>query len=415
MKKGVSMQRKRTTRDLYDLPRSALVSHLYRAREVTSAPNLPPVSLFSPDALWEWIRRYLAYVVRPKHFFPPYTASPVSAVYPLSSKNGSEVVNICIAGDWATGTEEAQRVADNMMESSDPDFTIHIGDVYYVGDPPEVNENCLGVRNPRNNYDPVTWPIGKNGSFALNGNHEMYANGVAYFEMLLPRLGLRTDECGTTGQQTSFFCLENEHWRMIAIDTGYNSTGVPMLSQVPYLNRISWIGGDCSLRKELLEWLTNVVRPERDRRGLVLLSHHQYYSAFDRDYRRPAQQLWEAGIQRPVLWFWGHEHRLAGYPLFGIDDLKAFGRCVGHGGMPIELTKPKKRQPVPTFFDERKSPNGFGVNGYVSFSFSGPSLTVEYFDLTGQRILSEQWKVGMDGGVEFVSKQKLITDPDFHA
>src|SRR5262249_34674170 len=162
---------------------------------------------------------------------------------------------------------------------------------------------------------------GKRGSFALNGNHEMYANGVGYFELLLPRLGLRGADNKMQGQQTSFFCLQNQYWRIVAIDTGYNSIGVPILSHVPGLNLIPAIGGDCTLPDPQLQWLTEVVRAAEDSRGLILLSDHQYFSGFQQDYRKPAQQLWKAGVQRKVLWFWGHEHRLAGYDLFGKDDL----------------------------------------------------------------------------------------------
>jgi hypothetical protein len=77
-----------------------------------------------------------------------------------------------------------------------------------VGDPQSVNENCLGIKNPSNNYDPVTWPIGPKGSFALNGNHEMYANGGGYFDVLLPQLGLCDSNGATSGQQTSFFACK---------------------------------------------------------------------------------------------------------------------------------------------------------------------------------------------------------------
>jgi len=58
--------------------------------------------------------------------------------------------------------------------------------------------------------------------------------------------------------------------------------------------------------------LKEMVRPEEDPRGVILLSHHQNYSGFQDQYAKPAQQLWNAGLQRRVLWFWGHEHRLAG-------------------------------------------------------------------------------------------------------
>src|ERR1700743_874409 len=209
-------RRRRRAKDLYDLPRSSALSHLYQAREAVALPNHPPESFFSPSALWAWIRSYLAYVFHEKHVFPPHTASPQNAMYDLLDQSGTETVRIALAGDWGTGTDEAQQVA-NQMHAFDPHFTIHIGDVYYVGDAPEVNENCLGVKNPNNNYDPVKWPLGSVGSFAMNGNHEMYANGIAYFEIFLPELGLKAANGKMTGQQTSFFCLHNCHWSIIAI------------------------------------------------------------------------------------------------------------------------------------------------------------------------------------------------------
>jgi len=65
----------------------------------------------------------------------------------------------------------------------------------------------------------------------MDGNHEMYARGMAYFDVFLPRLGL----AGGTPQQASFFCLENDHWRFIALDTGYNSvrcSSLPMSTRL---------------------------------------------------------------------------------------------------------------------------------------------------------------------------------------
>jgi hypothetical protein len=170
------------------------------------------------------------------------------------------------------------------------------------------------------------------------------------------------------------------------------------------------------LRDELLEWLKQVVMPESDKRGLVLMSHHQYYSGFEQRYRKPARQMWDAGIKRSVLWFWGHEHRLAGYDLYGPDRLQAYGRCVGHGGMPVERGNPKrKRLPQPAFYDNRLSGNGFGINGHVNLSFAGPRLTADYVDLDGKVAFSEDWTVQPTGDVQLLSRRKLATDPDFHA
>jgi hypothetical protein len=56
--------------------------------------------------------------------------------------------------------------------------------------------------------------------FCLDGNHEMYARGFAYFDRILPALGpmLHGKPCA---QKASFFCLENEYWRIIGLDTAY--------------------------------------------------------------------------------------------------------------------------------------------------------------------------------------------------
>jgi hypothetical protein len=410
---SLTRQSQRNVRDLKNLPRSAALSHLRRAAEAAAPPNHPPLSMFSPSALWEWIRSYLSYVFHKKHVFPPHTASPLSALYALLDENGHNEVRVSVAGDWGTGTDEAELVA-KQIKTFEPHFTIHIGDVYYVGDAPEVNENCLGVKNPNNNYDPVTWPLASCGSFALNGNHEMYANGNGYFEVLLPTLGMRDAQGKMLGQQTSFFCLQNAHWRIIAIDTGYNSIGVPILSHIPLLNSIPGIGGDCKLRDELKKWLTEVVVPATDKRGLVIMSHHQPYSGFEGDYPKPAKQLWDAGIRHPVLWFWGHEHRLAGYDLYGQNDLKSFGRCVGHGGMPVSRGDPT-HDPRPIFYDNRLAANGYGVNGHVNLSFDGPKLIAVYVDLNGHQLLQEEWSADGNGAVQLVSKKRLINDPGFHA
>ena len=402
------MRERRQLHDLKDLPRSAALSQLRQAAEATSPPNYPPEALFAPAALVNWARTYLAYVLHKKHYFPDHTASPCAAMYDLAGDPGADSVRVSIAGDWGTGTNEAECVARQVVKFQ-PHFTIHIGDVYYVGDPPSVNENCLGIKNPNNNYDPVTWPLGSGGSFALNGNHEMYANGGGYFDVFLPRLGLRT-AAGMSGQQTSFFCLQNQDWRVIGIDTGYNSIGVPILSGVPWINSIPGIGGDCELPAPLVQWLKDAVRPAEDARGVILLSHQQNYSGFQDQYAKPAQQLWDAGVQRRVLWFWGHEHRLAGYDLNGTGSLKSYGRCVGHGGMPVDLGMPV-REPHPLFYDNRRGAHGFGVNGHVNLTFEGPRVRCSYVDLNGNSLLEETFEVG--GNVELVSQQRVIEDPEF--
>jgi len=242
----------------------------------------------------------------------------------------------------------------------------------------------------------------------------MYANGVGYFDVFLPDLGLRGSDGKFSGQETSFFCLQNEFWRLIAIDTGYNSIGVPILSQIPGISSIPFVGGDCRLRPELIAWLKEVVQPSNDdHRGLIIMSHHQNYSGFETNYRTPATQLWDAGINRPVIWFWGHEHRLAGYDLYGTSKLKSHGRCVGHGGMPVEVDAPK-HEPAPLFYDLRTSRDQYGVNGFVNLTFDGPNLCVDYKDLDDTTILWARWVVEGGGMIRILSGEKMINDDKFH-
>jgi len=161
-----------------------------------------------------------------------------------------------------------------------------------------------------------------------------------------------------------------------------------------------------------MDWLTQVVQPEKDQRGLILLSHHQNYSGFQDQYAMPAQQLWDAGVQRNVLWFWGHEHRLAGYLLHGTGNLKSYGRCVGHGGMPVDLGRPV-HEPRPGFYDDRRGAHGYGVNGHVNLTFAGSRMTALYVDLNGNELLKEIWEA-RGGVVALASQRQIAQDGDFH-
>jgi hypothetical protein len=113
-----------------------------------------------------------------------------------------------------------------------------------------------------------------------------------------------------------------------------------------------------------------------------------------------------------VLWFWGHEHRLAGYDLGGTGDLKSYGRCIGHGGMPVERQRPK-HGPAPAFYDFRGAANGYGVNGFVNLTFQGRELVVNYVDMDGTETLREKFIAADDGAVRLESREKLIGNVEF--
>jgi len=89
--------------------------------------------------------------------------------------------------------------------------------------------------------------------------------------------------------------------------------------------------------------------------------------------------------QQPVLWFWGHEHRLAFYGLRANQGpLRAYGRCVGNGGFPDYLhgIPDDAEQACLKVYDNRRYETvekaNLGFNGYVNLTFTANVLTVEY-------------------------------------
>jgi hypothetical protein len=358
--------------------------------------KLPPLSRFLPKAPLRWLRTYSEYALVRRPKFP---APDEKSLVPISNDT-----KIAVAGDWATGTDESAHIAD-LMGHKKPHYTIHLGDVYYVGDPPSIAENCRNIRQP-DGYDGVLWPSGSLGSFALNGNHEAYARDTAYFEWIQQQLK----------QPSSCFALVNDHWCIVALDTGYNSEGIPWLSWLS--EQFNWpiLKPSCKLPPELVSWLQSSVAPFlSSNRGIVLLSHHQYYSGFDSEYTQPAKQLAQlpAFRGRSLLWLWGHEHRLAGYDLYDNGGITAYGRCLGHGGMPVDRAKsPRSDRPI-LFYDDRSydptthkivsTDTEYGVNGYAVLEFSGATLKISYRDIADNLVMSEQWSVA-DGNIRPTSQ-----------
>ena len=371
--------RRRDLAPLRRLPRSVALNYLRQARERHGGRTLPAAAA-----------SYARHRLGPRHAFPDYArTSDDQGIYAL--RGDDDEVRVAIAGDWASGTDEAAAVAARIAAAR-PHFTLHLGDIYYVGAESEVRATFLG--EPSGGHAPTLWPLGRVGSFALNGNHEMYARGRAYFDVLLPRLGL----AGGPPQRASFFCLESPHWRIIALDTAYNSVKWPLLEELPF-----WPFAPANdLTAAQLRWLAEVVRPGEDRRGLVILTHHAPYACTG-GCAKFARQV--AGhIRRPVLWFFGHEHRLAVYDRHDCGaGLQVWGRNIGHAGMPVELGPPAEPPARLLFTDARRyaNPEGLevGYNGFASLAFAGAELAIDYRDLEGASVHRERWRAA-DGALE---------------
>src|SRR5262245_38795630 len=198
-------------------------AHLSKSLEKSKAEAPPEssfprkLSAFLQNQVLGYLFSYLKFRFGPRHRFQTYDTSGDNGIYNLAGDSyfsgtlvPDEEIRVNIAGDWATGTEESDRIGE-LLAANRPHYTIHLGDVYYVGDEDEVGANYLGKAKAGSR--PVKWPLGLVGSFALNGNHEMFANGHAYFESLLPAMGVRPRPGEPPGKQkASFFCLRNDYW-----------------------------------------------------------------------------------------------------------------------------------------------------------------------------------------------------------
>lgn len=362
--------------------------HVGRTSSVTRV-----ISEFFGINVLGFLYHYLRSRFGPRHPYQTYSAEGDNGIYLLASSMPSrEGISLAMMSDWGSDTTESDAVA-HLVARYAPDYSVHLGDIYFVGTPQEVAENFTSPH--------ASWYYGASGSLALCGNHEMYSNGAAYYQHLLPAMYVAVDGVKKS-QKAAFFCLENEHWRIIGLDTGYTSVGRPLQEVLS--------PPDCHLRDEQITWLRDVVRlgDPGDKRGIVFLSHHPYISAFREDYFKPGEQLSElmGDAARPVVWFWGHDHRLVGYHLGqNQSELQAYGRCIGHGGMPVETKMSVRDADVlkMAFYDRRVRTrvrrHDLGYNGFVLLNLTGDQLTATYRDLEDTKVLEERWQLDTTNGV----------------
>jgi hypothetical protein len=393
----------RASEDYINLGRTALENHLETEKnKIPNASKLYRITDFITKRVWSWFYYYLDSRFGRNYPYSDYTDAPDKGIYRMvrSEDSSRDHVTIALCADWGTYTRESFHIAQR-IGGHQPDYTIHLGDTYFVGEPKEIKRNFIDPQAP--------WIRGKVGSFAVLGNHEMYARGIAFFKDLLPTLGLKVNG-HYQGQHAGFVCLENDHWRILALDTGYHSIGrIPLLEMVPGL------GPDSRLDPLLIKWLMDDVRlgDPQDKRGLLILTHHQYVTAFNEgEYLVPARQLARLlGTHRPILWIWGHEHKFSMYEKVQIGQgVTAYGRCIGHGGMPVEvdhfkLKRNRHGRGKLVFCDRRihrtqwhkKIPLGY--NGYALVKIKANQLTIEYRDFF-HLLVTERWQVSADGSLQ---------------
>lgn len=256
---------------------------------------------------------------------------------------------VALVGDWGTGQNEAKTVLAQIARKS-PDVVIHMGDIYYSATDFEVQSYFYQIW--QNTLD-----LAKTATFTLSGNHDMFSGGAPYYKLL-----------DQLGQPASYFCLRNNCWQFLAMDTGYYD-GKPGGTEPTYLHDTE------------VTWLADKIQNRGDRRT-ILLSHHQLFAAFEDICGKSINEKLQAQVA-PLLpdtdmWFWGHEHNLVIYQKY----LGVLGRCIGHGAFPIGIGE---IPPTPKFPQVPLEPVTLGDNGtfynhgYVILDLAGSTAEVSYY------------------------------------
>ncbi len=308
-----------------------------------------------------WVSSVFAMGIRrfKKRF--PFPAKPAE---PLEVGNRARLI---LVGDWGSGIPRARKVADEMrkvidegIQANREQHVVHLGDVYYSGWEYEYRDRFLKY-----------WPVKESEkdsirSWNLNGNHDMYAGGHAFFDYALkdPRFARQ--------QGSSWFSLRNDHWNILGLDTAWEEHGLE--------------GNQGSWAKATLE--------SSPRKGL-LLSHHQIFSSYE---TKKEESILLEKI-RPALatnkvrsWFWGHEHRCV---LYKPHEKVEYGRCIGHGGVPVYMTHAENDPyPPPGAYEYRgafqKGLERWAWFGFAVLDFDGPVINVRYIDENGKEHKDEQ-------------------------
>jgi len=292
----------------------------------------------------------------------------------------SDTARIILVGDWGTGLPRARDVAARMRQevagalaAGREAHVIHLGDVYYSGLPSEDQRRFLACW-------PVTADHAGSGvtSWSLNGNHDMYSGGFGYFETLLadPRFAAQHSP---DGQPTSFFRLTSPSWDFFGLDTSWDrdvmSTGAVAVLEDPQAAYVAKVASE-------------------SKRKMVLLSHHQLTSAYDKRDLGPELGSKLAPVlagNRVTAWWWGHEHRAMAYKPFGGVQ---YPRCLGNGGVPV-LRDPAMTEEVRQVADwESRRYIWSGLRRWTRFGFAvldleGERIDVRYRDDDGKQTRQE--------------------------
>jgi hypothetical protein len=281
---------------------------------------------------------------------------------------------VALVGDWGAHNDAAEKVAQQ-IRAAKPDIVIHLGDIYYAGQNNEATE-ALKIWPLA---DPVTNVIPAGTSFALNGNHEMFCGGDAYFGEVFRAFG----------QKASYFGLRSNFWQILAFDSAYIE--FRLLSPEDAQNT------DARLASQW-NWLVDKFR--NSSLPTILLSHHEPISSSAQEFsdgqnlRSDFQKFLAAAGRPPFGWFFGHEHLCTIYD-FKPDSFPTRGRLIGHGSIPHSAPAPGQQADpgcFPAFLmNTETNDDGDAVSGFALLKFDGATIDISYINEDASVFHNETW------------------------
>ncbi len=269
---------------------------------------------------------------------------------------------VVLIADWGTGQPAAKALLQQVA-SHKPDVVIHLGDVYYSGTTNEVQNYFYALWQPILGIPKVQWgqkltdlTTGP-ATFHLPGNHDMYAGGGPYYTVI-----------DMLGQPASYFCLRNDNWQFVAMDTSLHDSNPTTVDDATTVDPLE------------VAWMKDKVENAGGRKS-ILLSHHQLFTAYDEINKQAVNPNLLAETQdilpKLTAWIWGHEHNMVIYK----EQMNVLGRCIGHGAFPVcqDPPQPLKFPQIPVEdVSLSLDPTGFYRHGYVLMDMDGPEAHLSY-------------------------------------
>lgn len=269
---------------------------------------------------------------------------------------------IVLIGDWGSGIERAQMLAETVKKilKDAPErqgHVVHLGDVYFAGLEYEYTERVIPY-----------WPGAVGRSWAIAGNHDLYSGGGPFFEMILNSATFAAQS------KSSWFVLENEHWQFFGLDSSFQHPDA--------FGLVGDLAGSQGSQ-------VHNIRREAPQKGGVLLTHHQPFTAVNEALQVSSPAMvdkLEPAIRDGLFraWFWGHDHGCAVYHPWRTVEYPCL---TGNGGIPTlhQYATPDAVVRWP-WQDSISTPDGrYATLGFAVLDLSGDSMEVSFYNEYGKQ------------------------------